>query len=171
MSSTLSTKSPMHTSDQRSGALPIPFVRRSTIRGAPPVSRIALFLAVAGLTIVPAIAGAAPPSLTVVGTQITIHQSGKTVTFTETLRLRSRLVGGNAVTCTLISGKSIYRCHALYTFSRGTVIASGKVDKANPNNHLFISGGTGVYDGAKGNLALHDIGKTNRTRETFNFTS
>jgi hypothetical protein len=134
------------------------------------LSRIALVLALAGLMALPAVAGAAANSVTVVGTQTSLSQKGNSVTFTESLRLGNKSAGRDKVTCTGVSG-SIYDCRGRYTFSNGTITVAGRINQTHPNNQIRITGGAGSYAGATGTLKLHDIGKTNRTQETFTFTS
>jgi Allene oxide cyclase barrel like domain len=135
------------------------------------VPRIAAVLALMGLMAVPAVAGAAASNtVTVVGTQTSLHQSGNSVTFTETLRLGRRVVGTDKVTCNGVSGNS-YNCRAKFTLSNGTITAAGRYNQARVNNQIRITGGTASYAGATGVLKLHDIGKSIRTQETFVFAS
>jgi Allene oxide cyclase barrel like domain len=135
------------------------------------VPRIAVVLALTGLMAVPAVAGAAAANtVTVVGSQTSLHQSGNSVTFTETLRLGRNAVGTDKVTCNGVSG-NIYNCRAKYTLSNGTITAAGRYNQARVNNQIRITGGTGAYAGATGALKLHNIGRTNRTQETFVFAS
>jgi hypothetical protein len=106
------------------------------------VPRIAVVLALMGLLAVPAVAGAAPANtVTVVGTQTSLHQSGNSVTFTETLRLGRRVVGSDKVTCNGVSG-NIYNCRAKFTLSNGTITAAGRYNQARVNNQIRITGGT-----------------------------
>jgi hypothetical protein len=134
------------------------------------VSRMAIVLALAGLMAVPAVAGAASASVTVIGTQTSLHQKGKAVTFTETLRIGRKLVGRDTINCTGVSG-NIFNCKGKYTLSNGTISVAGRVNQARPNNQIAITGGTGSYAGGTGTLKLHDIGTSDRTQETFTFAS
>jgi hypothetical protein len=133
------------------------------------LSRTALVLAAAGLMVLPALAGAKPASFTVVGTQTAIHQKGAKINFTETLRQGSKVVGTDVVACTQTSN-TILQCRGVFQLQGGTLVVSGKDNVSKVNNTIGITGGSGRYAGARGQLKLHSIGKTDRTQETFQFS-
>jgi hypothetical protein len=133
------------------------------------LSGIAVVLVVASLVAVPAVAGAASNSVTLIGTKTSQHQHGKSLSFTENLNLDDTPAAVDKITCNQVSG-AVFNCRGRYVLPDGTISVAGRINTASADNQVRITGGTKAYVGAGGTLRLHILDRK-RTRETFTFGS
>jgi hypothetical protein len=81
-------------------------------------------------------------------------------------------VGIDGGTCTLVRGPAIYHCVATNSFDEGqlTVMTLADFSRTAPG-HFAITGGTGAYRGAHGEVRYVDKPDPQRDDVTFSFTT
>jgi hypothetical protein len=92
---------------------------------------------------------------------------GDTIVFSDTLTRRGRDVGEDGGTCTVtdITGYSGFMANCVVTLAlrRGQITVQGLIafeEETIPDATLAITGGTGAYRGASGELDFHQVSET-----------
>jgi hypothetical protein len=84
---------------------------------------------------------------------------GDAIAFTDSVSQHGVQVGTASIRCTVVSVQAA-SCSGTYTFPNGTIkgVASASLSQQNNAVHGTITGGTGAYEGARGELTVDEAG-------------
>jgi allene oxide cyclase-like protein len=97
---------------------------------------------------------------------------GDEVVFHGDFYVGSSKVGTDGGVCKLVRLPSIYYCDATNSFARGDLTVQTLADfSRTAPGHFAITGGTGAYRGASGEVTYVEDRQTGRAEVTFRFTT